>query len=122
MTTILDKIAAYKREEVAKAKSEISERELEVMALDAPPVRSFKDAITTRIARGQWALIAEIKKASPSKGLIRQDFNPPQLAIAYAAGGAACLSVLTHQCGQFRLPGSFSPQSLCRRQCGLPYF
>ncbi|MCB1378012.1 MAG: indole-3-glycerol phosphate synthase TrpC [Alphaproteobacteria bacterium] len=95
MATILDKIADYKREEVARARSEIPERELEVMALDAPPVRSFAGALKTRIDSGQWALIAEIKKASPSKGLIRPDFNPPQLAMAYEDGGAACLSVLT---------------------------
>ncbi len=95
MATILDKIAAYKRDEVARAKAEIPERELEVMALDAPPLRSFSGALESRIANNQWALIAEIKKASPSKGLIRSDFNPPQLAMAYEAGGAACLSVLT---------------------------
>jgi indole-3-glycerol phosphate synthase len=95
MTGVLQNIVEYKRREVAKAKAAMDRAVLEREALEAPPVRSFKAALEQRLAKGEWALIAEIKKASPSKGLIREDFNPPQLAMAYEAGGAACLSVLT---------------------------
>lgn len=92
--TILDKIKAYKLEEVVADKAERPLAEVEAAANAAPPVRPFADALHDASREG-YALIAEIKKASPSKGLIREDFAPAALAQAYAAGGATCLSVLT---------------------------
>jgi indole-3-glycerol phosphate synthase len=95
MSTILEKIAQYKKLEVADAKLQLSASSADRFARQQSPARGFSDALRHKIAGGDWGLIAEVKKASPSKGLIRTDFDPVQIAQAYQAGGAACLSVLT---------------------------
>src|SRR5438552_5654334 len=95
MSDILSRIESYKREEIAAAKRERPPAAVEAAAKAAPPPRGFLAAIERRLHHGDYALIAEVKKASPSKGLIRADFDPPALARAYEAGGATCLSVLT---------------------------
>lgn len=97
MSDTLAEIVTHKRRLVARARGMRSLADLEAAAVAAEPVRGFVAAIEATRAAGRYALIAEIKKASPSKGLIRADFDPPALARAYAAGGATCLSVLTEE-------------------------
>ena len=92
--TILDKIIATKREEVANRKRHVSANQLQDQIVDAPPVRGFAEALTRNTG---VSLIAEVKKASPSKGVIRADFNPKDIARCYEQNGASCLSVLTDE-------------------------
>ncbi len=117
MSDILNKILATKAEEIAAAQAKISLAELQALAAQQAPVRDFVGAIRNKIAEGKAAVIAEIKKASPSKGVIREDFKPAEIAASYEQGGAACLSVLTDE--QY-FQGSADYLKQARAACTLP--
>ena len=117
MADILDRILARKREELEAARAAVPFAEMQARAAAAPPPRDFVGALRLRIAAGRPAVIAEIKKASPSKGLLRADFDPAAIARSYEAGGAACLSVLTDR-DFFQGANEYLAQA--RSACELP--
>jgi indole-3-glycerol phosphate synthase len=117
MSDILNKILATKAIEVASAKAKISIEQVQALAKAQPKARDFVGAIRIKIADGKAAVIAEIKKASPSKGVIRADFKPAEIAASYEQGGAACLSVLTDE--QY-FQGSAEYLKQAREACSLP--
>src|SRR5579864_843404 len=117
MADVLAEICAKKREHVARRKAAQPHSSLAALAAAAPPVRPFAAALERQVAQGRYGLIAEIKKASPSRGLIRADFDPAALARAYQAGGASCLSVLT-DAPYFQ--GSDDHLAAARAACSLP--
>ena len=114
---ILDRILARKREELEAARAAVPLAGMQARARSAPPTRDFVGALRAKIAAGRPAVIAEIKKASPSKGLLRADFDPAAIAKSYAAGGAACLSVLTDR--DF-FQGAHQHLAEARSACALP--
>ena len=117
MADILKKIIAVKTEEIARAKAARSLSDVQAAARAASPVRDFVGALRAKIAAGDAAVIAEVKKASPSKGVLRADFRPAEIAASYAAHGAACLSVLTVE--QF-FQGHLDYLQEARAACRLP--
>ena len=117
MSAILDRIVAVKRDEVAAAKAHCGPAAMRHEALAQPPARDFVAALRAKIAAGQAAVIAEIKKASPSKGVLREHFDPARIAASYAQHGAACLSVLTDE--RF-FQGSAQYLREARAACTLP--
>jgi len=117
MADILTQILAVKADEVARARSAVSAGEIERRARAAPPPRDFAGALRARIDGGAAAVVAEVKRASPSRGVIRSDFDPAAIARSYAAGGAACLSVLTDE---RYFQGAADHLRAARGACDLP--